>query len=65
MSTFALNKRTASIESPVTKSKKTIEIMSQGGDEYVLLRHDGDNVYELADLTKEELRTIWRMLTVK
>ena len=63
MSKFAIDKNFDSIRSGLLKSKKNFELTQFGDDEYTLLEHMGDSVGEIATFTKEELKTLWIMLT--
>jgi hypothetical protein len=63
MSKFALNKDFESIRVNIPKAAKSFEINKIGKDEYALLEHAGDSVGEIYTFTKEELRSIWIMLS--
>jgi hypothetical protein len=67
MSKFAIDKDFQSVKAEVPKSKpKTIlEIRNVGFGSYQVLNHEGDNVYENGCYTKEELKTLWQMLSTQ
>ena len=62
---FVLNKKIDSIRStvPTGKGRQAFEITETDRDQYTLYEHIGDAVWEIHTFTKEELRTIWIMLT--
>lgn len=62
---FALTKDFESSNGKVQKSDKSLELIKLTKDEYLLLEHIGDLVSEIATLSKEELRTLWIILTTK
>jgi len=62
---FALSdKDFASIKFGTPKIKKYFELTKFGKDEYTLLEHNGDNVYELCTFTKDELKRLWIALSL-
>ena len=64
MMKFALSdKDFESCRAQVAKSEQYLEILKLTNDEYMIFDHRGDSVTERGDFTKEELKTIWRMLT--
>ena len=66
MTRFVLSdKDFESCKMKIGKSEKCLELFKHTKDEYVILEHRGDSVYERGDYTKEELKTIWLMLTTK
>lgn len=63
MSKFALDKNFESINGSVPKTAKRFELVNFDKETWTLYLHDNDSVEEIATLTKEELRTLWIMLT--
>jgi hypothetical protein len=65
MSTFALDdKKFASMKAVVPKLGSTLEIRKLGSD-YFIFSHREGSVEDYGSYTKEELKAIWQMLTVK
>jgi len=63
-SKFALDdKDFESFKADVPGTNKTLEILKFDKDEYCVLEHVGDNVGEIATLTKKELKVLWMMLS--
>ncbi len=60
---FGINKDFDSSMARIGKSDKHFEIV-RFEDEYTLLEHHGDSVGEIYTFTKEELRTLWAMMSV-
>jgi hypothetical protein len=66
MSKFLLSDRDfESVKSRVGNTKTTLEINKIGKDEYAIFEHIGDSVFERDTFTKEEMKTIWQMLTTE
>lgn len=62
---FALNNKSFdSVKGKIGNTDKSLEI-SRYNDEFSLYSHEGDTVTEIACFTKEELHTIWVMMTEK
>ena len=62
---FGITKDFDSAKGDIGKTGKTLELLKTDKDEYSLLEHDRDTVEGLVTLTKEELHTLWRMMSVK
>lgn len=62
---FALTKDFESIISGTLKDNSHLELTKFSNDEYILLEHKGDLVEEIYTFTKEELKALWMMLTIK
>lgn len=59
---FGITKDFDSSSGRIGKTDKRLELI-RFEDEYTLLEHIGDNVGEIYTFTKEELRTLWMMLS--
>lgn len=59
---FGINKDFDSSMARIGKTNKFFEIV-RFEDEFTLLEHIGDNVGEIYTFTKEELRTLWIMMS--
>lgn len=53
-----------SCKADVPKTGTTLEIMKTGTDEYTVFTHQGDHVTELGVYTKQEMKILWRMLSI-
>ena len=62
---FGITKDFDSAKGDIGKTGKTLELLKTDKDEYSLLEHDKDTVEGLVTLTKEELKTLWKMMSVK
>ena len=62
---FGITKDFDSAKGDIGKTGKTLELLKTDKDEYSLLEHDRDTVEGLVTLTKEELKTLWKMMSVK
>lgn len=60
---FGIGKDFDSSMARIGKTDKRFELV-RFEDEYTLLEHYGDNVGEIYTFTKEELRTLWAMMSV-
>jgi hypothetical protein len=65
MMRFGITKDFDSSKGDVGKTGKSLELLKTDKDEYSLLEHHGDNVEGLVTLTKEELHTLWRMMSAR
>lgn len=64
MSKFLLSdKDFESIKSSCGTSGKTLELRKVGDNVYSIFEHIGNHVFERDSFTKEEMKTIWQMLT--
>jgi hypothetical protein len=61
---FGITKDFDSSSGRIGKTDKRLELI-RFEDEYTLLEHIGDNVGEIYTFTKEELRTLWMMMSVQ
>lgn len=61
---FGITKDFDSSSGRIGKTDKSLELV-RFEDEYTLLEHYGDNVGEIYTFTKEELRTLWIMMSAK
>jgi len=61
---FGINKDFDSSSGRIGKTDKRLELV-RFEDEYTLLEHIGDGVGEIYTFTKEELRTLWVMMSAK
>lgn len=61
---FGINKDFDSSSGFVGKTGKRLELI-RFEDEYTLLEHIGDTVSEITTFNREELRTLWTMMSVK
>ena len=61
---FGIGKDFDSSSGRIGKTDKRLELV-RFEDEYTLLEHYGDNVGEICTFTKEELRTLWIMMSAK
>jgi hypothetical protein len=65
MSKFALDDRDfSSMKADVPKLGSTLEIRKLN-NEYYIFSHHGDQIEDYGSFTKEELKAIWQMLTIK
>ena len=62
---FGITKDFDSAKGEIGESGKTLELLKTDKNEYSLLEHDRDTVEGLVTLTKEELHTLWRMMSVR
>ena len=62
---FGITKDFDSAKGDIGKTGKTLELLKSDKDEYLLLEHDRGTVEGLVTLTKEELKTLWKMMSVK
>ncbi len=61
---FLLNNRDfASFKADIPGSNDSLEMRKLEKGEYCLLVHYGENVNEIATLTKLEWKTLWQMLS--
>jgi hypothetical protein len=65
MTKFGIDKDFDSAKGDIGKTGRTLELLKTDKDEYSLMEHHGDNVEGLTTFTYEELKTLWRMITVK
>ena len=66
MSKFLLSDRDfESIKANVKNSNISVEIRKIDNDAYAIFEHVGNSVFERDTFTKEEMRTIWQMLTTE
>ena len=66
MSKFLLSdKDFESVKSHIGASTSTLEIRKINGGYYAIFEHVGDSVFERDTFTKEEMRTLWQMLTTE
>jgi hypothetical protein len=49
----------------VPRSDTKLELLCTAKDEYTVFLHDGGNVYEMGVYNKQELKTLWLMLSCK
>jgi hypothetical protein len=64
MAKFALTKDFDSAKAPVKGTDSMIELVKLDSENYAFFGHNGDNVAEIGCYNKEELRTIWQLLTI-
>ena len=66
MSKFLLSDRDfESIKARIGSSTNTLEIRKINGGYYAIFEHVGNSVFERDTFTKEEMRTLWQMLTIE
>jgi len=66
MMKFALaEKDFDSCRAETPKSKKQFRIIKTDKNEFTLFEHIGDSVNGIYEFTYDELKTIWRMLTIR
>ena len=53
------------VKADVPKSEVTLEIIKTGKNCYTILYRLGDGVAENGEFNKEELKTLWKMLSEK
>ncbi len=62
---FGITKDFDSAKGDIGKTGKSLELLKTDKDEYSLVEHDGSIVEAITTLTKEELHTLWRMMSVR
>ena len=66
MSKFLLSDRDfESVKARIGSSTNTLEIRKINGGYYAIFEHVGNSVFERDTFTKEEMRTLWQMLTIE
>jgi hypothetical protein len=65
MTKFSITKDFFSAKAQVKDSKVVMEISKLDDESYGVFAHNGDSVAECGCFTKEELRSIWQILTTE
>jgi hypothetical protein len=62
---FGITKDFDNSSGQVGKTAKRLELLKTDKDEYSLMEHNGNIVEGLTTFTKEELKTLWKMMSIK
>ena len=60
---FEITDDFGSAKTTIGKTGNSLEVKRLDADEFVVLLHTGDCPYELGIYTKEELSTLWKILS--